>query len=108
MATLYERVNKYADSKKKTYLTKEQRCELGKIVIEVYFQEKHKKTPVHYQNFTSEEGSVRVISYPKSFAPTIDKLIKEYYKTVPESVPKQRKRIPISSPKPAYSTRKNK
>lgn len=104
MATLYERVNKYADSKKKKYLTIDQRCELGRIVIAEYYKIKPPKTAVHTETFTNAFGTFRVISYPNSFSPTIDKLVKEYYLKLPVEPSRERKRIPTSH-KPIFSSR---
>lgn len=106
MPTLYKRLNRYCNITKSTFLTDQERQQLGKIIAQSYWNYKHPETAVQYATFTdADTGKIsRVISYPHTFTPLMDAIIKEYYaKKYPP--PTKRKRIPVKST-PIYSTKK--
>lgn len=85
-------------------ITHSQRAELGKIVCDKYMAIKPPNRVVHTNIFKTDEGEFKVICYPKSFVPTIDNLIKEYFSKLPQQIPKKRKRIHVTG-NPIFSSR---
>lgn len=92
MATLFKRLNFYCLTYKKPLLTQEQRLELGKKIAHHYFTTKDPKKVFDHTYYQTENGSVKVACYPKTFVPEIDRMIHEFYISVS---PKIRKRIPV-------------
>jgi hypothetical protein len=77
-------------------LTAEQRCELGKVVLKNWFAQDQLKYPITKAPVNEPEGTFVVLSYCKKFSPQIDKLIHEFYETIPKPVEKKkRQRIPV-------------
>lgn len=103
MATLHKRLNHYCLINNKPELTEEQKQGLGRIVIEAYCTKKKPTTPIHHEVFTNENGSFKVVSYPRYFIESIDRLIDDFYKVLYPPPPK-RKRIPAKS-NPIYSAK---
>lgn len=102
MPTLYKRLNYYCEINKKPQLSSEQRMALGKTVIDTFWAKKRPDWAVTHAVYTNEQGTFRVVSYPRWFLPVVDQLIDDFYKSLP--VPEKRKRIPTKS-KPIYSTK---
>lgn len=94
MSTVFKRSEHYRKSNSKTPLTQPQLHELGKLVISAYSAVKPPQTPIHFK-ISEEEGSPKVIDYPRKFTPEIDRIISEYYAL---KEPRKRKRIPLKNP----------
>lgn len=103
MPTLYKRVNYYCEINKTPHLNAQQRAELGKIVIDAFWAKKRPDWAVTHATYTNEQGTFRVVAYPRWFLPIVDQLIDDFYQVLYPPAPK-RKRIPAKST-PIYSTK---
>lgn len=90
MPTLYERLTRYCTKSKNPkpqMLSHEERAAFGRIVCDNYMLVKHPRKTIQFKTFANEEGTFKVISYPKYFIPTVDIMIADYYKNNKESPP---------------------
>ncbi len=120
MATCFKRIQLYCQMNKIPVFTKDQRADIGKLVFETFLVQKPPKEKINKVECDTADGKISVISYPKYFHPTIDKVIHEYRTTLadkawekikakmdteeiilPESTRKRTRR-----PIPAYTTKK--
>lgn len=79
-------------------LTPLQRGDLGKIVLANWFAQDQLKYPITKAKVDEPEGTYVVLSYCKKFSPQIDKLIHEFYESIPKPVEKKKRaRIPVAA-----------
>ena len=97
MATLFKRLNHFYLVNKKSPLEPEKVKLLGKKIAQHYFSIKSPETKFHHLTFTTESGVFKVATYPRSFIPTMDILIMEFYNEM--STKRKRIRIPIKEKK---------
>jgi hypothetical protein len=102
--TLKQLLESWAAPRNKPELTKEQCEELGRRVCSRFFEVKQSFVPIH--RVPSEDGSYKVINYPKSFRAEAELVVQAYFDEVfpPE---RKRQRKPLK-PRPVFSTRLNK
>lgn len=96
MSTLTIRLARYRKQPENLHLpalTAQQRMELGSRIIRKYYAQKDPELAVFYGREVGETGTFRVITYPNSFNPDIDQMIRDFYKEIPP--PKVRKRIQV-------------
>lgn len=91
MATLFKRLNYYCHVNKKPHLSREQKMVLGKKIAQAYFSVKPPDKVFDHTLYHTENGIFKVLCYPKTFVPEIDRMIHEFYISIS---PKIRKRIP--------------
>lgn len=92
MASLYRRVQHVRTKYRKSDLTTDQLCDLGRIVIDKYWQFKDETTPVIHKEYPEEPG-MKVIDYPRIFIPEIDKIVTEYYRNLIQKRPLRQRKL---------------
>lgn len=89
MPTIFKRLTHL---RKTPILTLQQKTLLGRLVCTQYHSQQIIKKATHRVLSKEPEGEFYVQSYPRLFVPEIDRIIEEYYSSLPQ--PKIRKRIP--------------
>lgn len=90
MPTIFKRLTHL---RKNPILTLQQKSVLGRLVCSEYHSQQIINKATHSVLSKEPEGEFYVQSYPKKFVPEIDRIIEEYYNSLPK--PKVRKRIPV-------------
>lgn len=78
MPTSFQRIRHYCQTNKIPVFTKEQRIDINKLIWDTYIAQKPPRENINKVEVESPEGKKSVVSYPKYFIETIDKIIHEY------------------------------
>lgn len=89
MPTVNSRLYLLQKGTKKRPLTKDEKSELGRKIVQCYYNQDLIKVPLQKVISNEPEGTFLVISYPQLFIPEIDKILSEYLQKIPD----KRKRI---------------
>ena len=94
MPTIYSRLILFQEENMQSQLPHNLRRLLGQQVIKEYMDLPKELRPTLGRNVTREpEGVFLAISYPETFVKDIDRIIKDFYLSYANSIPKKRKRI---------------
>jgi hypothetical protein len=81
MATLYRRNLHVCNQTRWKMLSRDQRQELGKVVLDAYLAIKLPTTKIHKVTIIEGEETFKVITYPRYFSPFMDAILINYYKS---------------------------